>query len=60
MEQIADTLALTIPETCHVAKISRAALYALWAVGQGPRVRSIGRKRIVLREDLETWLRSLA
>ncbi len=52
-------LALTIPEACRAAKISRAALYQHWKAGTGPRVRSLGRKRLILVEDLRAWLRSL-
>jgi predicted DNA-binding transcriptional regulator AlpA len=52
--------AQSIAETATASGISRSMLYALIREGRGPRVVKIKKRSIVLIEDRDQWLRSLA
>jgi predicted DNA-binding transcriptional regulator AlpA len=52
--------ALSITDTASSSGIGRSTMYALIAAGQGPRVTKIRGRRVVLIEDRDQWLRSLA
>ncbi|MGH8478353.1 MAG: DNA-binding protein [Gammaproteobacteria bacterium] len=52
-------LALTLAEAADAAAIPRIALEALILVGKGPKTRRVGRRNIILRQDLEDWLAEL-
>jgi hypothetical protein len=52
--------AQSISATAESIGISRSKLYELIKEGRGPRVLSIGRRRVVLVEDRDLFLRSLA
>ena len=48
--------AYTVAEFCETYRISRSALYQLWARGAGPRRKRISsHKTIILIEDAEEW-----
>lgn len=54
---MAPKLAYSIVEATEEARIGRTSIYD--AIGRGELVaRKVGRRTIILREDLETWLRS--
>jgi excisionase family DNA binding protein len=52
-------LALTVEETARMMRIGMTKVYALIAAKELP-ARKIGRRTIILREDLEAYLRSLS
>lgn len=53
----AESLGYPVPEAAGVAGVGRTLLYE--AIGRGElRARKIGRRTVILREDLENWLRS--
>lgn len=47
--------AYTIAEFCRAHRISRTALYELWALGGGPRFMRNGVRRIITREAAADW-----
>jgi excisionase family DNA binding protein len=51
-------IVLTLEETCEIARIGRSTLYRSLRSG-ALRARKIGKKTVVLREDLQAWLQSL-
>jgi hypothetical protein len=51
-------LALTLREAADAASIPQTILEARIVAGFGPKTRRIGQRAIILREDLEDWLRS--
>jgi hypothetical protein len=51
--------ALTLPEAADSASIPRSLLEGLIVLNQGPKARRVGNRVLILREDLESWLRSL-
>ena len=52
--------ALTLSEAAELAAIPKSTLEASIVLGQGPKARRLGKRTVViLREDLENWLRSL-
>ena len=51
-------LAFSIPAACKVAGVGRTKLYAAIASG-ALRARKNGAKNVILREDLQSWLRNL-
>jgi excisionase family DNA binding protein len=53
-----ERLALTIPEVCEIAGISRTSLYAAIARGELA-ARKRGRRTLVLQDDLKQWISSL-
>ena len=53
-----EKLALTIPEVCEATGSGRTAVYA--AIARGDLLaRKLGRRTIILREDLDGWLSRL-
>ena len=48
--------AMTIPEFCSWARISRSTLYALWEEGAGPRRFNAGSATRISRHAAEQWL----
>jgi excisionase family DNA binding protein len=48
-------VALSISEACKLTSIGRTSIYAAIKVGQLT-ARKVGRRTVVLRTDLETWL----
>lgn len=52
-----EKIAFTINEAEHVSGLSRSHVYKLIAEGHLPR-RKVGRRTLILREDLEAYLRS--
>jgi hypothetical protein len=55
MSQHPEVLAFSISQFCSLHNISRSKLYQLWAVGRGPRVKQIGRKKIITTEAAAEW-----
>lgn len=53
-----DTLALRIDESCTASRLSRGTLYKAIASGDLPIVK-VGSRTLIMRTDLEHWLRSL-
>jgi excisionase family DNA binding protein len=51
-------LALSISEACRAARIGRTTLYSAISEGELP-ARKIGRRTVVLADDLRRWLESL-
>jgi hypothetical protein len=51
-----EPLALRIGDAAKVAAISRSLMYKLISQGKGPRVRKIGARRMILTNDLASWL----
>jgi hypothetical protein len=49
---------LTITEFCAAEKISRTALYKMWAEGKGPRWFNNGTKRLISYEARQEWRRA--
>jgi hypothetical protein len=47
--------AFTIAEFCDAHRISRSWLYQEWGAGRGPRVKSIGSKKIITAEAAREW-----
>lgn len=52
-------LVYSVNEASAEAGLSRSLFYKLIAAGQGPKLRKAGTRTIILRTDLEEWLRSL-
>lgn len=52
-------LAHGMVEAAEQAGISRAQLYIYIRNNVGPRVTKIGRRSVILHEDLQAWLRGL-
>lgn len=52
-------LSFTLYEAAEVAGVSRSLIYKTIGEGRGPRFRKAGNRTILLKEDLEAWLRSL-
>jgi excisionase family DNA binding protein len=50
--------ALTLNEVAKLATITRRHLESLIAKGEGPVVIPLGRRKAVLEEDFDAWLRS--
>jgi hypothetical protein len=63
VERVADYAAYTVQEFCISHRISRSALYKLWADGQGPRRFQIGSGRsskiLISTEAAKDWRRSM-
>jgi len=58
-ESVEPAVAYTIREAAEQARCSVGTFYNLWQRGEGPRRTKIGPwKVVILREELETWLRS--
>jgi len=57
MEHNPAKIALTIQEAAQLSGLSSAYLYALSARGELP-VSKVGTRVLILRSELETWLRS--
>jgi predicted DNA-binding transcriptional regulator AlpA len=49
----------SINTACKIAGISRAMLYKLIKLKQGPRVTKIGRRSFISSVALESWLKNL-
>src|SRR5262245_51001776 len=47
---------LTVAEWCALRKVSRAMLYKLWALGQGPRRHYAGSKVLISAKADAEWL----
>ncbi|MEW6273265.1 MAG: helix-turn-helix domain-containing protein [Thermodesulfobacteriota bacterium] len=56
-EQVVTPLAVAVAEAARLVGVSRSALYDLVSRGELPTAR-IGRRRVVLLEDLRAWLRA--
>jgi excisionase family DNA binding protein len=56
----AEKRALSILDTAELIGISRSTLYELIKEGRGPRVVKIGCRSLILADDRESWLQSLA
>lgn len=54
-----ELLAYTIHQAADAANISRSLIYKCIGAGLVPRFRKAGTRTIILKEDLEAWLRSL-
>jgi len=54
-----EQLAYTLHQAADAANISRSLIYKCIGAGLGPRFRKAGNRTILLKEDLEAWLRSL-
>lgn len=52
-------VALSIPEAADSAGISRSRFYELLSAGDGPPTVKLGRRRLVRRAALESWLAGL-
>jgi hypothetical protein len=50
--------ALTMPQVAAAATITLRHLQGLIAEGQGPVVTEVGRRRIVLEDDYNRWIRA--
>jgi hypothetical protein len=53
-----DRAAFTIAEFCEAHRISRSALYKMWARGIGPRIMRAGSKVLVSVEAAGEWRRA--
>lgn len=51
-------LAYTVPEACEAARVGRAKLYIAIASG-ALTVRKLGKKSLILHDDLKLWLQDL-
>jgi predicted DNA-binding transcriptional regulator AlpA len=51
--------AYTFPEFCATYRVSRSAVYKMWAAGTGPRVMRLGAKILISAEAAEDWRRRL-
>ena len=51
-------LAYTIPEACKIAKVGRSTLYVAVQTG-ALRARKLGKKTLILPQDLQRWLEDL-
>lgn len=54
-----ERVAYSIAEAAAAASISRARLYELLTVGEGPPTIKLGRRRLIRRAALDEWLASL-
>ncbi len=54
-----EPLAYTIDESCDAARVGRTTLYEEIAAGRLI-ARKVGRRTIILRDDLKSWLARLA
>jgi hypothetical protein len=54
-----ERLAFSLFEAAEAANLSRAQIHRFIIEGRGPRFRKAGRRTIILRSDLEEWLRTL-
>jgi predicted DNA-binding transcriptional regulator AlpA len=52
-------LCYRITEFCRNARICRTKLYELFKTGQGPKTIKIGRRRLILIDSGQQWLRKL-
>ena len=52
-----DRAAFTIAEFCEAHRISRSALYKMWAAGTGPRIMRAGSKVLISIEAAGDWRR---
>jgi hypothetical protein len=52
-----DRAAFTIAEFCEVHRLSRSALYKMWAAGTGPRIMRAGSKVLISIEAARDWRR---
>jgi len=57
---LAELDATSLVECAQLSGLSKSYIYELRAQGLGPRVRKLGKRTIVLREDRLAWLASLA
>lgn len=55
----ANKVAFSVPETLALTGISRSKFYEMVRAGEGPPIRAVGRRRIILRDELTDWLKSL-
>jgi hypothetical protein len=53
-----DRAAFTIAEFCEAHRISRSALYKMWAAGTGPRIMRAGSKVLISIEAADDWRRA--
>jgi excisionase family DNA binding protein len=51
-------MAFTIPEACKISKVGRSKLYIAIQTG-ALRARKLGKKTLILPDDLRAWLESL-
>lgn len=58
LDMIADKLTFSVPEAVSVTGISRSLLYLEIAAGRLP-ARKLGRRTVILREDLQAFLKAL-
>lgn len=49
--------AFTVAEFCESHRLSRSALYKMWAAGKGPRIMRVGSKVLISIEAAEAWRR---
>jgi excisionase family DNA binding protein len=54
-----EQLTYSVSEAAEAANISHSFLYKCVANGVGPRFRKAGTRTLILKSDLEEWLRSL-
>lgn len=52
-------LAFSVSEAVEISGISRSFLYKCIAQGKGPKFRKAGSRTLILRSDLEAWLKNL-
>ncbi len=52
-------LAFSVSEAADLAGVPRTVLDGLILIGQGPKARRVGSRNIILRADLEKWLKAL-
>ncbi len=52
--------AYSINEFLQAYSISRAGLYVLWASGRGPKVTTVGGRRLICVEAAEEWFKTMA
>jgi hypothetical protein len=53
-----DRAAFTIAEFCKAHRLSRSALYKMWAAGTGPRIMRAGSKVLISIEAAGDWRRA--
>jgi len=53
----ADKLAVTIAEAAKMSSLSRSMLYQLITCGEGPKVRKVHSRSIIIVDDLRVWLK---
>ena len=54
------TKSYTVSELAQAERVSRAFIYKLWQMGQGPRYYTIGNRRRITEEMRQEWQQSRA